>query len=117
CLTTLARTFARSASSSRATAPVTTSAVSPFAPLSMKRSTTRRWLTSSISPASVNAVGIMEYTPWNAIKIRDHIADKRIYETPSRDCHFCAGVRADHRVRPSVQEGHDADQPDSADDQ
>jgi hypothetical protein len=47
----------------RATSPVTPSAVTPFTPALMKRSTTRRRLASSTSPFALNGVGRTEYTP------------------------------------------------------
>ena len=53
----------RSGSSSRATSPVTPSAVTPLTPAPMNRSTTRRRLASSTSPLSRNGVGRTEYTP------------------------------------------------------
>ena len=64
-LTTVSTTIARSRSVSRDTSPVTPSAVMPWTPARTINSTTLVWLSRSMSPLAVKAVGNTENTPPN----------------------------------------------------
>src|SRR5580765_2007928 len=70
CVTTVSKTWSRSASVSRATSLVTPSAVKPFTPSAMNRSTTRLRLAKSRSPDGANGVGRTEKTPPKTVMIR-----------------------------------------------
>src|ERR1051326_8975584 len=117
---TFCSTAARSCSSRRATSPVTPRAVSPLTPDLMNRSTTVCWLAGSKSPESVNAVGIMEYTPSKAIKKEMICHDKKEHEIQ----HWLRArrrVHPDRRLRSAQQQKifrilHDADVSLDADD-
>src|SRR5438105_8226528 len=84
----------------RAISLVTPSAVSPFTPAPINRSTTRLRLSRSRSPPAVNGVGSTEYTPSSFIRLlfSDTVSCKRLlhketYANPRRLHAFC-------RVRP-----------------